>query len=55
MAKEKIEADINKGNGTPTGKLDSFGGMTKDELMNVLRIMYTSRAIDNKVMNLIKQ
>ena len=55
MAKEKIEADINKGNGTPTGKLYSFGGMTKDELMNVLRIMYTSRAIDNKVMNLIKQ
>lgn len=40
---------------TPTGKIDSFGGMTKDELMNVLRIMSFSRTIDNKVMTLIKQ
>ncbi|MEW6194602.1 MAG: dehydrogenase E1 component subunit alpha/beta [Bacteroidota bacterium] len=39
----------------PTGKIDSFGGMTKDELMNVLRIMSISRTIDNKVMKLIKQ
>lgn len=40
---------------TPTGKLDHFGGLTKDELMNVLRLMYTSRQIDIKSHNLIKQ
>jgi 2-oxoisovalerate dehydrogenase E1 component len=56
MAKEKIEAAIDKSNGsTPTGKLDSFGGMTKDELMNVLRLMNLSRTMDIKVMNLLKQ
>lgn len=45
-----------KGNGTlPTGKIDSFGGLTKDELMNALRIMHVSRAIDHKVMTLLKQ
>ncbi len=45
------ESDGNK----PTGKIDSFGGMTKDELMNVLRLMNLSRTIDHKVMNLLKQ
>lgn len=56
MAKEKIEAITDKFNGsTPTGKIDSFGGMTKNELMNALRIMSISRTIDNKVMTLIKQ
>lgn len=56
MAKEKVETLIDKSNGkTPTGKIDSFGGMTKDELMNALRLMSVSRAIDNKVMTLIKQ
>jgi 2-oxoisovalerate dehydrogenase E1 component len=45
-----------KNNGkAPTGKLDHFGGLTKDELMNVLRLMYTSRQIDIKSHNLIKQ
>jgi len=54
-----------KGNGSvPTGKIDplrprseasSFGGMTKDELMNALRLMILSRTIDHKVMTLIKQ
>ena len=41
MAKETIEETvIDKSNGNgPTGKIDSFGGMTKDELMNALRIM----------------
>ncbi len=57
MAKEiKSEVTIDKSNGTtPTGKLDSFGGMTKDELMNVLRLMNLSRTMDIKVMNLLKQ
>lgn len=53
---ETIEKIDSKGNGTsPTGKIDSFGGLTKDELMNALRLMSVSRAIDNKVMTLIKQ
>lgn len=56
MAKEKSEATIDKSNGsTPTGKIDSFGGMTKNELMNVLRLMNLSRTMDNKAMNLLKQ
>jgi 2-oxoisovalerate dehydrogenase E1 component len=56
MGNEKIENALDKSNGkTPTGKIDSFGGMTKDELMNALSLMSISRAIDNKVMTLIKQ
>ncbi|MGE5410180.1 MAG: thiamine pyrophosphate-dependent enzyme [Clostridiales bacterium] len=39
----------------PTGKIDSFGGLTKNELMNALRMMYMSRQIDIKAMNLLKQ
>ncbi|MFH1195906.1 MAG: dehydrogenase E1 component subunit alpha/beta [bacterium] len=39
----------------PTGKVDSFGGLTMNELMNALRLMYLSRQIDNKVMTLLKQ
>ncbi|HET54516.1 MAG TPA: thiamine pyrophosphate-dependent dehydrogenase E1 component subunit alpha, partial [Ignavibacteria bacterium] len=46
----------NKKNGkAPTGKIDSFGGMTKEELMNILRIMSLSRQMDNKIMNLLRQ
>ena len=54
----KVEEAVleTKSNGNkPTGKIDSFGGMTKDELMNVLRLMTLSRTIDHKVMNLLKQ
>ena len=52
----KVEEAVleTKSNGNkPTGKIDSFGGMTKDELMNVLRLMTLSRTIDHKVMNLL--
>ncbi len=42
-------------NTTPTGKVDSFGGLSKDELMNALRLMFISRQVDNKLMNLIRQ
>jgi 2-oxoisovalerate dehydrogenase E1 component len=60
MAKNSKEADLavdmTKKNGkAPTGKIDSFGGLTKDELMNALRLMFLSRSIDNKVYNLLKQ
>lgn len=40
---------------TPTGKTDTFGGLSKTELMNALRLMYMSRQIDLKAMNLLKQ
>ncbi|MBX3007833.1 MAG: dehydrogenase E1 component subunit alpha/beta [Melioribacteraceae bacterium] len=56
MAKETKEIVIeNKIVEGPTGKNGSFGGMTKDELMNALRLMTLSRTIDHKVMNLLKQ
>lgn len=60
MAKNGKTEEINvaemKGNGSaPTGKNGSFGGLTKDELMNALRLMSVSRAIDHKVMTLIRQ
>lgn len=54
MEKEikKKENKVVKG---PTGKTDHFGGLTKNELLNALRLMYLSRQIDHKIMNLIKQ
>jgi len=61
---EEIILDKNGNGNLPTGKTNqlsqgnessSFGGMTKEELMNALRLMSISRAIDHKVMTLIKQ
>ncbi len=53
---EEVEKNNNNGSRKfPTGKKDSFGGLTKKELMNGLRLMLTSRHIDNKVMNLLRQ
>lgn len=47
---------VDKNNGkAPTGKIDHLGGMTKKELMNVLRLMLLARTIDNKVLNLLRQ
>jgi 2-oxoisovalerate dehydrogenase E1 component len=54
ISESEIVASKNNG-AAPTGKLEHFGGLTKDELMNVLRLMYTSRQIDIKSHNLIKQ
>ncbi|HEX2964002.1 MAG TPA: dehydrogenase E1 component subunit alpha/beta [Ignavibacteriales bacterium] len=53
VADKIVDAEI-KPEG-PTGKSDTFGGLTKDELMNALRLMYTSRQIDMKSMTLLKQ
>lgn len=58
MANNKTEdvTAVDKENGkAPTGKIDSFGGLSKKELMNALRLMFTARQIDNKVHSLIKQ
>jgi 2-oxoisovalerate dehydrogenase E1 component len=52
---EETVIDIKDKNYLPTGKTDSFGGMTKEEMMNVLRLMTLSRTMDHKVMNLLKQ
>ncbi len=51
----KIEEIAIQEKKAPTGKIGSFGGMTKEELMNVLRLMTLSRTIDNKVYTLLKQ
>jgi 2-oxoisovalerate dehydrogenase E1 component len=55
--KAEVSEEIkNKGNGkAPTGKKESFGGLTKDQLMNALRLMTLSRQIDYKIMNLLRQ
>ena len=52
---ENAVIDLKGNENFPTGKIDSFGGLTKDELMNILRIMNLSRTIDHKVMTLLKQ
>lgn len=39
----------------PTGKTDSFGGLNINELMNALKLMQLSRAIDERSMKLLKQ
>ena len=52
--KDKLSA-VDYLNKVPTGRIDSFGGLTKGELMNALRLMVTSRQFDIKSMNLLKQ
>jgi 2-oxoisovalerate dehydrogenase E1 component len=52
---ETAVIDLKSNENLPTGKIDSFGGLTKNELMNILRIMNLSRTIDHKVMTLLKQ
>jgi len=58
---KKNEIELMKSRNKSNGKgkknlvIDSLGGCTKEELMHILRLMYTSRAMDYKVMNLLKQ
>ena len=51
----QINSDVKFDLKAPTGKKDSFGGLTKDELMNALRIMILTREIDLKIQRLQKQ
>ena len=37
------------------GTIQLLNGCSKEELLNVLRLFYTSRLMDHKVMNLLKQ
>jgi 2-oxoisovalerate dehydrogenase E1 component len=59
MSESKNEVEIKdklKTNGKgPTGKIGSFGGLTKEELMNALRIMTLAREIDYRIMKLQRQ
>jgi 2-oxoisovalerate dehydrogenase E1 component len=59
MANDKsAETNVNIDNlngKAPTGKIGSFGGLTKDQLMNALRLMTLSREIDLKIMKLLRQ
>ena len=47
--------DLTGNENFPAGKINLLGGLTKDELINVLHIMNLSRTIDHKVMTLLKQ
>ncbi|MFA5658924.1 MAG: dehydrogenase E1 component subunit alpha/beta [Oscillospiraceae bacterium] len=52
---DEIVEELKNNAKAPTGKIDSFGGLTKNELMNALRIMHLSRAIDDRSLKLLKQ
>lgn len=52
MADNKEDKVINK---KPTGRKEIAGGMTKEELISVLRYMMLSRAIDEKILKMLKQ
>lgn len=42
-------------NKKPTGRIEIAGGMTKEELISVLRFMILSRKIDEKLLRMLKQ
>ena len=52
-----METVKSKSNGKSKSKnlIKTLNGSSKEDLLHVLRIMYTSRAMDHKVMNLLKQ
>lgn len=52
---KEIKASQKSNGKAPTGKIDHFGGMTKNELMNILRLMLLGRQMDTKIMNLLRQ
>lgn len=58
MKKKSDEVIVkNKNNGSKknTGNIKLLSGYSKEELLNVLRLFYKSRAMDHKIMNLLKQ
>lgn len=53
---ENTTADLEKSNnGQDRLKIKSMNGSTKEELLHILRLMCTSRILDVKIMNLLKQ
>ena len=58
MKKKNDEIILNKkSNGTKnkSGSIKLLNGYSKEELLHVLRLFYKSRAMDHKIMNLLKQ
>ncbi len=51
----EINGELKINNTGPTGKKGSYGGLTKDQLMNALRLMSLAREIDMKIMKLLRQ
>lgn len=49
------KSNKNNGKAKKDGKIQMLNGTSKEELLHILRLMYTSRAMDHKVMNLLKQ
>ncbi|MFN4110728.1 MAG: thiamine pyrophosphate-dependent dehydrogenase E1 component subunit alpha, partial [Ignavibacteria bacterium] len=52
MANNREEKVVNR---KPTGRKEIAGGMTKEELISILRYMMLSRAIDEKILRMLKQ
>ena len=57
---KKTETSVKKGdksNGKAkrSASTKEYNGIPKEELVHILRLMYSSRAMDHKVMNLLKQ
>ena len=51
----EINGELKINDTGPTGKKGSYGGLTKDQLMNALRLMSLAREIDMKIMKLLRQ
>jgi 2-oxoisovalerate dehydrogenase E1 component len=54
VQKEKIPILNKSGNSIPD-KVDSLGGLKSEDLVNILKLMLTSRQFDFKAMNVLKQ
>ncbi len=52
MSANREEKIVNK---KPTGRKEVAGGMTKEEMISVLRFMLLSRKIDEKILRMLKQ
>lgn len=49
------KSNKNNGKAKKDGAIQMLNGTSEEELLHILRLMYTSRAMDHKVMNLLKQ
>jgi 2-oxoisovalerate dehydrogenase E1 component len=49
------KGDKSNGKAKRSNSSKMLNGIQKDELLHILRLMYTSRAMDHKIMNLLKQ
>jgi len=49
------KSNKNNGKAKKDSAIQMLNGISKEELLHILRLMYTSRAMDHKVMNMLKQ